>query len=154
MNSPSTILRHLLMLPGFGWMLFSLLFIMGQMRATEKKRHTARDQIKATPGFKFFLVVTFGDVDCDCAANTAPHASGEGAGVLSRPMKNDCACLCLKPNDLSLTGSQLICTALAFQRANDFCHLTLDLVFVFIPESCHKAALLLPWPLSHCSSTH
>jgi len=30
---------------------------------------------------------------------------------------------------VSLTGSELACTVLAFQKANDNCHLTLDLVF-------------------------
>lgn len=58
-------------------------------------------------------------------------------------MKNDCPRLCLKLNGLNLASSQLVCTAVAFQRANNFCHLTLDLAFCFIPESCHKAALLL-----------
>lgn len=58
-------------------------------------------------------------------------------------MKNDCPRLCLKLNGLNLASSQLVCTAVAFQRANNFCHLTLGSGVCFIPESRHKAALLL-----------
>lgn len=104
-------------------------------REEKAKLQTAKVQIKV-----ILPVIIFGFVDCiwltgderDSAASTAPSACGCGTGVLSWTMRNDCAWLCLfvpAAEWFGLTGSQLVCTTRAFQRANDFCHLTLDLVF-------------------------